>query len=108
MIFCHNGTDDEKSWLFARASDRLQLVNGDYVIVEQIQHELAESPVKVYNFRVKDNHTYYVGSNSVLVHNANCGNYIFKQGFDIDLRGKASFNDASACQKSRHMATFLV
>ena len=57
-----------------RAGDRLQLVNGEYVTVEQVQHEILESPITVYNFRVADNHTYYVGdsSNAVLVHNMNC------------------------------------
>ena len=66
----------EKGWVSAvnlRAGDRLQLVNGEYVTVEQVQHEILESPVKVYNFEVQDNHTYYVGGNdddsAVLVHN---------------------------------------
>lgn len=67
----------DRGWVSAvnlRAGDRLQLVNGEYVTVEQIQHEILESPVKVYNFRVADNHTYYVGNDddAVLVHNANC------------------------------------
>ena len=61
-----------KGWTQAiqlRAGDRLQLLNGEYVTVEQVQHELLESSVFVYNFEVEDFHTYYVGSNSVLVHN---------------------------------------
>ena len=70
----------DRGWVSAvnlRAGDRLQLVNGEYVTVEQVQHEILESPVKVYNFRVADNHTYYVGhDNAVLVHNASCGNRI--------------------------------
>ena len=51
-----------------RAGDILVLVNGDYVVVEQVQHELLEAPVKTYNFQVQDYHTYYVAS-GVLVHN---------------------------------------
>lgn len=43
-----------------------------YVIVEQVQHELLESPVTVYNFEVEGFHTYFVGETSVLVHNS-CG-----------------------------------
>ena len=65
----------QKGWTKAvhlRAGDRLQLLNGEYVVVEQIQHELLEAPVFVYNFEVEDFHTYYVGSDSVLVHNK-CG-----------------------------------
>ena len=39
-----------KGWTDAahlRAGDILVLVNGEYVVVEQIQHELLESPIKV-------------------------------------------------------------
>ena len=65
----------QKGWTDAidlRAGDRLQLLNGVYVIIEQVQHELLETPVTVYNFEVDDFHTYYVGDTSVLVHNK-CG-----------------------------------
>ena len=63
-----------KGWTDAahlRAGDILVLVNGEYVVVEKVQHELLESPVKVYNFQVEDYHTYYIAS-GVLVHNS-CG-----------------------------------
>ena len=53
----------------------LVLVNGDYVIVEKIQHEILEKPLEVYNFQVEEDHTYYVSDSSVLVHNANCGDF---------------------------------
>lgn len=39
------------------------------MIIEQVQHEILEAPVTVYNFEVEDFHTYYVGSEPVLVHN---------------------------------------
>ena len=52
-----------------RAGDVLVLSNGEYVVVEFIQHEILEEPVKVYNFEVEDFHTYFVGEVSVLVHN---------------------------------------
>ncbi len=55
-----------------RAGDILVLHNGKYVVIEKVQHEILEEPVKVYNFEVEDFHTYYVGNNSVLVHNT-CG-----------------------------------
>ena len=47
-------------------------MNGEYVIVEQVQHEILEVPVAVYNFEVEGFHTYFVGETSVLVHNS-CG-----------------------------------
>ena len=61
-----------KGWTAAcqlRAGDILVLVNGEYVVVEQVQHELLESPIATYNFEVQDFHTYYVGESAVLVHN---------------------------------------
>ena len=61
-----------KGWTEAvhlRAGDILVLVNGEYVVVEWVQHELLESPVKVYNFQVEDYHTYYVTNLAILVHN---------------------------------------
>ena len=66
----------EKGWTSAielRAGDLLQLVNGEYVVVEAVQHEILETPVTIYNFEVEDFHTYYVGEQSVLVHNNGCG-----------------------------------
>ena len=61
-----------KGWTAAcklRAGDILVTVNGEYVVVEKVQHELLESPVKVYNFQVEEYHTYYVSSIAALVHN---------------------------------------
>ena len=61
-----------KGWMAAcqlRAGDVLVMLNGEYVVVEQVQHELLESPVAVYNFEVAEFHTYYVGDTEVLVHN---------------------------------------
>ena len=45
------------------------MVNGEYVVVEKVQHEILEEPVTVYNFQVEDYHTYYVTNIGVLVHN---------------------------------------
>ena len=62
----------EKGWTSAidlRAGDILVMLNGEYVVVEQVQHELLESPETTYNFEVEDYHTYYVGEDQVLVHN---------------------------------------
>ena len=62
----------KKGWTSAvdlRAGDILVMLNGEYVVVEQVQHELLESPETTYNFEVEDYHTYYVGNTEVLVHN---------------------------------------
>jgi hypothetical protein len=52
-----------------RAGDILVLVNGEYVIVEQVQHEILETPIVVYNLEVEGFHTYYVGKLGLLAHN---------------------------------------
>ena len=63
---------DKLGWTLAknlRAGDILVLSNGEFVVVEWIQHEILENPIKVYNFSVQNFHTYFVGESSVLVHN---------------------------------------
>ena len=62
----------KKGWTSAvdlRAGDILVMLNGEYVVVEQVQHELLESPETTYNFEVECYHTYHVGSVRILVHN---------------------------------------
>ena len=77
----------EKGWVSAidlRAGDILVTVNGEYVILEQVQHEILESPVTVYNFEVEGFHTYHVGEQSLLVHNK-CGtSKQFKSSQELD------------------------
>lgn len=71
-----------KGWTDAvhlRAGDVLVLLNGEYVVVEWVQHELLENPVRVYNFQVQDYHTYYVTSSAILSHNE-CRNPNGKKG----------------------------
>lgn len=62
-----------------RAGDILVLVNGKEVVVEKVQHEILETPIKVYNFEVEDYHTYYVSNSGVFVHNQ-CTNPYGKKG----------------------------
>ncbi len=60
-----------------RAGDILQTVNGKTVVVEQVQHEILESPVTVYNFEVEDNHNYFVGNSA----KSGCGGYVLTHNF---------------------------
>ena len=77
----------QKGWVAAidlRAGDILVTVNGEYVILEQIQHEILEAPITVYNFEVEEFHTYHVGEQSLLVHNK-CGtSKQFKSSQELD------------------------
>lgn len=59
-----------------------ELINDDghTVCVENILRESNHDGVEVFNFKVEDYHTYYVGESCILVHNAD---------YDIELsRGK--------------------
>ena len=61
-----------KGWTCAnllKAGDYLQLFDGNYTMIDNVDHEVLENPVQVYNFEVEDFHTYFVGSSSILVHN---------------------------------------
>ena len=42
------------------------------VKIDSISFESTEKPVRVYNFKVEDNHTYFVSTFGLLVHNADC------------------------------------
>ena len=59
--------------------DELLDVNGNVLLVENFDVELTDEPVTVYNFQVEDFHTYHVGENCVLVHNAD---------YDVDIVSK--------------------
>ena len=81
-----------KGWTKAchlRAGDRLQLLNGKYVVVEQIQHELLERPETTYNFEVEKFHTYYVGLIGVLAHNLGCKG-VGNKGWEGDKTWRAN------------------
>ncbi|MCL2080008.1 MAG: HINT domain-containing protein [Oscillospiraceae bacterium] len=57
--------------------------------MEKSETELSKIPVTVYNFQVEDFHTYYVGTNGVLVHNANCKLIDSGDGtYDVELSYK--------------------
>ena len=85
-----------KGWTEAvhlRAGDILVLVNGKYVVVEKIQHEILETPVTVYNFQVEDYHTYYVTDAGVLVHNSCAQSPRFNQNQQAVLELAKEYKD---------------
>ena len=64
--------------------DFIQAADGSYQPITNIQHNTLEDPITVYNFTVDDNHSYYVGENELLVHNAGC-----KGNIDLDTKPTA-------------------
>lgn len=62
-----------KGWVGAgklTTEDRVVNSKGEELAVENVYIEKLKKPVEVYNFEVKDFHTYYVGNSEVLVHNS--------------------------------------
>lgn len=51
------------------SGDLVKLKSDDYVPIESYNVIPLDEPIKVYNFEVEDNHTYYVSESKVLVHN---------------------------------------
>lgn len=63
--------------------DKLLDAEGNTMLVEDVKTEKLDEPVKVYNFKVDEFHTYYVGNNCIFVHNADCTiEFNNKQGYD--------------------------
>ena len=61
-----------KGWVEAsslHAGMTIWFANGTKGTVEDISIEGLEEPITVYNFEVRDFHTYFVGESGVLVHN---------------------------------------
>ena len=52
-----------------KEGDILRTSNDEEINVDRIEIEYLTEPVKVYNLRVKDFHTYFVSDDSILVHN---------------------------------------
>lgn len=49
--------------------DKLLDAEGNTLLVENVKSEKLAEPVNVYNFKVDEFHTYYVGESTILVHN---------------------------------------
>lgn len=65
-----------KGWVNAGALHAgmvVWLADGTKAIIEDVTIEYLDTPIAVYNFKVEDFHTYFVGYSGVLVHNASCG-----------------------------------
>ena len=54
-----------------QVGDKLVDSKGNVLVVEEKKLKITGKPVKVYNFKVDDFHTYHVGNKGILVHNAN-------------------------------------
>lgn len=75
-----------EKWVSAyklKVGDKVLLSDGKYGIIISVEVEELAVPETTYNFEVEDYHTYYVGENSVCVHNSNCGFGKYKNGMEM-------------------------
>lgn len=88
-----------KGWTPAYAltsADELLTESGEEVRILGVNRQILDEPVNVYNITVdevesEDYHTYYVGSDSVLVHNA-CTKSNYKSKFEDNIGQKLPDN----------------
>lgn len=66
-----------------RIGDEVVQAIGERYRIEAISIYVVEKPETVYNFEVEEFHTYYVGGNSILVHNK-CRNVIVDGSNDVN------------------------
>lgn len=67
-------------------------LNGNILKVESIYREVLDNETRtVYNFKVKDYHTYHVGSLSMLVHNADYQKQVTQ--LEVNRENGKKFND---------------
>lgn len=92
-----------KGWVEAsslHAGMTIWFANGTKGTVEDITNEGLEEPVTVYNFEVKDFHTYFVGDSGVLVHNTCDPNAKYQVGAYEDIRGAEGLDAYHVGQKA--------
>lgn len=64
---------ENKTWKATRnirCGDKIVTSSNKVKKVEEITSDQLDKYIKIYNLNVEDNHTYYVGSNGLLVHNS--------------------------------------
>lgn len=70
-----------KGWVNAsalRPGMVVWLSDGTKTIIQDVWIEYLAEAVTVFNIKVDEFHTYFIGYSSVLVHNANCGNKTYQ------------------------------
>ncbi|WP_284694006.1 GH-E family nuclease [Paraclostridium ghonii] len=75
----------DKWWtpaLEIKENDYIELSNGSYEKIIEVEYICREYPINTYNLTVEDNHNYYTGKDEALTHNTllkkNCKNAIKK------------------------------
>ena len=80
--------------------DELLDVNGNILLVENFDVELTDEPVKVYNFKVEDFHTYFVGNCKIWVHNNDCAKKV--ESGEIELETKKQKGNYGEMKMDEH------
>lgn len=97
-----------KGWVNAGALHAgmvVWLADGTKAIIEDVTIEYLDTPIAVYNFKVEDFHTYFVGYSGVLVHNAYCGNTTADQNNSTTVNQKGQIIEQDANGRWRDTTT---
>ncbi|MFD1885874.1 S8 family serine peptidase [Paenibacillus wenxiniae] len=87
-----------KGWITAidlKVGDQLKQSNGNILAIEQIEIVHHEHKVKVYNFTVADDHTYFVSDLGIWVHNIDCA-FVDNQLFETSIISSSGIKIESA------------
>ena len=80
--------------------DKLISVDGKDLIVETHDIEQCEKPITVYNFKVEDYHTYFVGNCKIWVHNNDCVKKV--ESGEIELETKKQKGNYTEMKMDEH------
>lgn len=80
--------------------DKLISVDGKDLIVETHDIEQCEKPITVYNFKVEDYHTYFVGNCKIWVHNNDCVKKV--ESGEIELETKKQKGNYGEMKMDEH------
>lgn len=90
-----------KGWVNAsalRVGMVVWLADGTKAIIQDVWVEYLVEAVAVFNFKVEDFHTYFIGYSGVLVHNANCGTTTNQKGQTVQQDPDGKWRDTTTGQ----------
>ena len=96
-----------EKWVSAqnlKFGDKVLLSDGTYGIIQTVKVETLSVPETTYNFEVEDFHTYFVGEQSVCVHNANCHT---QRGLERQREAKMNNTDTITSNGHKRIPDYL-
>ena len=96
-----------EKWVSAqnlKFGDKVLLSDSTYGIIQTVKVETLSAPETTYNFEVEGFHTYFVGEQSVCVHNANCHT---QRGLERQREAKMNNTDTITSNGRKRIPDYL-